>query len=57
MAYVISKDDCIQCGACETECPHGAISLEGDFYVIDETKCEDCASCVDVCPTGSISQK
>jgi len=54
MAYVIAKDECIQCGACETECPEGAISLEGDFYVIDEAKCQDCGSCVDVCPTNSI---
>ncbi|MBI4927960.1 MAG: 4Fe-4S binding protein [Anaerolineae bacterium] len=57
MAYVISKDECIQCGACESECPEGAISLEGEFYVIDESKCKDCANCVDVCPTSSISQK
>lgn len=57
MAYVIAKDDCIQCGACEAECPEGAISMVGEFYVIDESKCKDCASCVDVCPTSSISQK
>ena len=57
MTHVIVTDECIQCGACETECVQGAISLVGDFYVIDESKCEDCGSCVDVCPTGSISQK
>jgi NAD-dependent dihydropyrimidine dehydrogenase PreA subunit len=58
MSYIISKDECIQCGACESECPEGAISVDAEgFYVIDEAKCADCASCVDVCPTGSISQK
>jgi len=53
MAYVINKDDCIQCGACETECPEGAISEIDGFYVIDAEKCKDCAACADVCPTGS----
>ncbi len=54
MAYVIVKDECIQCGACESECAEGAISMDGEFYVIDPAKCQDCASCVDVCPTNSI---
>jgi ferredoxin len=56
MAYVISKDDCIQCGACEAECPDGAISEIDGYYVIDATKCKDCGSCSDVCPNGAISQ-
>ncbi len=54
MAYVITQDECIQCGACESECPDGAISMDGEFYVIDAAKCQDCASCVDVCPSSSI---
>jgi NAD-dependent dihydropyrimidine dehydrogenase PreA subunit len=58
MAHVISKDECIQCGACETECPEGSISIDAEgFYNIDESKCSDCASCVDVCPSGAISPK
>ncbi len=57
MTHVISKDDCIQCGACETECPEGAIYMDGEFYVVDESKCKDCGSCVDVCPTGAIAPK
>lgn len=58
MAFVISKDECIQCGACENECPEGAISMDAEgYYVIDEAKCKDCGSCADVCPTSSISQK
>lgn len=55
MAYVISKDDCIQCGACEAECPEGAISEVDGYYEIDPAKCQDCGQCCDVCPTGSIS--
>ena len=38
MAYVITKDECIQCGACESECPEGAISMDGEFYVIDASQ-------------------
>jgi NAD-dependent dihydropyrimidine dehydrogenase PreA subunit len=56
MAYAINQDECIQCGACEGECPHGAIAMEGEVYVVDASKCEDCGSCADVCPTGSINQ-
>lgn len=52
MTYIIT-DECIQCGACETECPEGAISeIDGNF-VIDAAKCQDCGSCADVCPTGA----
>lgn len=54
MAYVITSD-CIQCGACEPECPEGAISLADDgSYVVEAAKCEECGSCQDVCPTGAI---
>jgi len=52
MAYVI-KDDCINCGACEPECPEEAISEGDPVYVIDPELCTDCGSCLDVCPTES----
>ena len=51
MSYKIS-DECIACGACQPECPNGAIS-EGDVYVIDPSKCIDCGACADVCPVGA----
>ena len=41
MAYKI-KSDCISCGACEAECPVGAISAGADKYEIDPGKCIDC---------------
>jgi ferredoxin len=53
MAYVINKDECIQCGACASECPEGAISEVDGYYVIDASICKDCGSCADVCPTGA----
>jgi ferredoxin len=49
-------DDCINCGACEPECPNEAIS-EGDaIYVIDPELCTECVgfydheACQAVCP-------
>jgi ferredoxin len=56
MTHVIVKDECIQCGACESECPDGAISMVGEYYEIDPAKCQDCGNCVEVCPTSSINK-
>ncbi len=55
MTYSIAKDDCIQCAACESECPEGAISEIDGYYFIDSARCKDCGSCSDVCPTSSIN--
>lgn len=52
MAYKIT-DDCIMCGACEPECPEGAISEGEDKYVIDPEMCTDCGSCAEVCPVDA----
>ncbi len=52
MAYVIN-DECISCGACESECPVSAISQGDDKYVIDADLCTDCGACAAVCPVGS----
>jgi ferredoxin len=55
-------DDCINCGACEPECPNQAISQGEDFYEIDAAKCDECAakggeaSCKTVCPADCILQ-
>lgn len=52
MAYVIT-DACINCAACEPECPTNCIS-EGDTqFVIDADKCIDCAACAGVCPVDA----
>jgi ferredoxin len=52
MTYKITTD-CIMCGACEAECPEGAITAGDTQYIIDPNLCKDCASCADVCPTGA----
>jgi len=49
-------DDCINCGACEPECPNNAISQGDDIYVIDPDLCTECVgfyeqeACQAVCP-------
>jgi ferredoxin len=53
MTYVITADECIACGACEPECPEGAITEANGVYVIDAAKCQDCGACADVCPVGA----
>ncbi len=56
MAYKINNEECIGCGACESECPESAISATEDFvYVIDSAKCSEDAACVSVCPVDCIS--
>ncbi|MFO7980130.1 MAG: YfhL family 4Fe-4S dicluster ferredoxin [Candidatus Aminicenantes bacterium] len=55
MAYMIT-DECINCGACEPECPNEAISAGDEIYVIDPDKCTECvphydeSQCAAVCP-------
>ncbi|MDH4197369.1 MAG: YfhL family 4Fe-4S dicluster ferredoxin [Candidatus Aminicenantes bacterium] len=58
MAYRITEE-CINCGACEPECPNAAISADEERYVIDPAKCTECvgfhdeSQCVAVCPVDA----
>lgn len=55
MATMITSE-CINCGACEPECPNNAISQAEDIYVIDPLLCTECVgfhdyeACAAVCP-------
>jgi 4Fe-4S dicluster domain len=55
MATMITID-CINCGACEPECPNNAISQGDPVYVIDPLLCTECVgfhdyeACAAVCP-------
>jgi Pyruvate/2-oxoacid:ferredoxin oxidoreductase delta subunit len=53
MAYKIT-DSCINCGACEGECPCSAISEDGGKRVIDANACQGCGVCASACPTEAI---
>ena len=55
MAYIIT-DACINCGACETECPVECISAGDGKYVIDGEKCIECGACANVCPVDAPKQ-
>lgn len=52
MAYVINEE-CINCGACEAQCPVNAISEGDGKMAIDAATCIDCGSCAGVCPVGA----
>lgn len=58
MALLINEE-CINCGACEPECPNEAITMGDDIYVIDPVRCTECvghfdeSQCVAVCPTDA----
>lgn len=55
MALLIT-DECINCGACEPECPNDAISAGDEIFAINHEKCTECvghfdtSQCADVCP-------
>lgn len=52
MAYKIT-DACVNCGACEAECPVNAISAGDGKYVVDAGTCIDCGACASVCPVDA----
>ncbi len=59
MATVITSE-CINCGACEPECPNAAISSTPTIFVVDPEKCTECVGafdspkCVEVCPVDCV---
>lgn len=58
MAYKIT-DECINCGACEPECPNEAILPGEEIYEILTDKCTECvgfydeSQCAAVCPVDA----
>ncbi len=56
MAFQVN-DTCVSCGACESQCPVGAISMGDGKMEIDPNTCINCGSCAGVCPVGAISEE
>lgn len=58
MAYMITAE-CVNCSACERECPVQAITAAADQYVINPDICIDCvgyfeeARCKWACPVNA----
>ena len=58
MAFKIT-DECISCGACESECKNEAISEGEEIYIIDPDKCSECvgwfesSKCAEICPVDA----
>ena len=59
MALIINAD-CINCAACESDCPNGAISAGDDIFVVNADRCTECvghfeeSQCMAVCPVDCI---
>lgn len=53
--------ECINCAACEPECPNEAISRGEDLFLVDPGRCTECVGafdsprCVEVCPVDCIA--
>lgn len=56
MAFKIT-DACVNCGACEGDCPVSAITEQNDKRVIEADKCISCGSCAAACPAGAIEEE
>lgn len=54
MAYTVSEE-CINCAACDMECPVEAITEKDEHRWIDPEKCTDCGTCAGVCPVEAIA--
>lgn len=52
-------EECINCGACEPECPNEAIFAGEEIYEINTDKCTECvghfdeSQCAAVCPVDA----
>jgi len=53
--YVVDKEACIGCGACEGACPVGAIAATDDGKFAINDSCVDCGACAGGCPVSAIA--
>ena len=53
----IDLSKCVGCGACESACPFGAISLKDGKAAVNAETCRFCGSCVQACPVSAITMQ
>jgi NAD(P)H-quinone oxidoreductase subunit I len=61
---ILTKEECIACGACARACPHGCIEVVGsknaegkrvpEKFEWDSGRCIFCGLCVEACPRTSL---
>jgi len=53
-------EECINCGACEPECPNQAVTAGDPIFLIAVDRCTECVGahdtpkCVEVCPVDCV---
>lgn len=50
----VVKEKCIGCGACITECPFDALTMDGSIVVEDIARCKSCGLCIPACPSDAL---
>lgn len=54
-AIHLDRDSCMDCGACVSLCPSGALRTAADRSIeLDEDKCVYCELCVPSCPVRAL---
>lgn len=57
MCAVVDGDVCSGCRICNSVCPYGALSYDGEEKrsVVNEALCRGCGTCAATCPSGAIT--
>ena len=52
----VSKNKCVGCGICESDCPVGAVFVDVKMGIaaFDRDKCINCGLCIENCPQDAI---
>ncbi|MFC1836774.1 nitroreductase family protein [Thermodesulfobacteriota bacterium] len=54
VSTIVDVDLCVGCGTCESVCPTGTISVDGETAVVTGDLCLNCAHCAAACPQGAV---